>query len=181
MERLDEGRPMGHEVIGIVEDVGAEVTTVAKGDLVIAPFAWSDGTCEFCAEGLHTSCRHGGFWGMEQNGGQAEAVRVPWADGTLVPVPAQSDEALLASLLTLSDVFPTGHHAALAAGVEPGHTVAVVGDGAVGICGVLAAKRFVTEQMIILGRAEEPIELAWSFGATVVVPERGREATERVR
>jgi threonine dehydrogenase-like Zn-dependent dehydrogenase len=181
MERTDQGRRMGHEFIGVVEEVGSEVTRVARGDLVIAPFAWSDGTCEFCAEGLHTSCRHGGFWGMEQNGGQAEAVRVPWADGTLVPVPAQSDEALLASLLTLSDVFPTGHHAALAAGVQPGHTVAVVGDGAVGICGVLAAKRLGAEQIIILGRHEERTELARSFGATDVVPERGQEATERVR
>src|SRR3954451_4800080 len=181
MERTDEGRRMGHEFIGIVEEVGSEVTRVARGDLVIAPFAWSDGTCEFCAEGLHTSCRHGGFWGMEQNGGQAEAVRVPWADGTLVPVPAQSDDALLASLLTLSDVFPTGHHAALAAGVRPGQTVAVVGDGAVGICGVLAAKRLGAEQIVILGRHQDRTDLAREFGATDVVDERGEEGVERVR
>ena len=180
MERVEGGRRMGHEFIGVVEDVGSDVSSVAKGDLVIAPFAWSDGSCDFCAEGLHTSCRHGGFWGMEDNGGQAEAVRVPQADGTLVKVPGEPDEALMPSLLTLSDVFPTGHHAALAARVAPGHTVAVIGDGAVGLCGVLAAKRLGAEQIILMGRHPARTDLGREFGATDVVPERGKEGTAKV-
>jgi threonine dehydrogenase-like Zn-dependent dehydrogenase len=172
---------MGHEFIGIVEDVGAEVRKVKRGDLVVVPFAWSDGTCVFCREGLQTSCLHGGFWGGELNGGQGEAARIPQADGTLVVLPVGHDDALMPSLLTLSDVMGTGHHAALAAHVEPGKTVAVVGDGAVGLCGVIAAKRLGAEQIIILGRHADRIALAREFGATDVVSERGEEAIERVR
>ncbi|MDQ3644679.1 MAG: zinc-dependent alcohol dehydrogenase family protein [Actinomycetota bacterium] len=181
MPAVDGGRRMGHEFVGVVEDVGAEVTTVASGDLVIAPFVWSDGSCDFCREGLHTSCRHGGFWGNADNGAQAEAVRVPWADGTLVRVATEPDDALLPSLLTLSDVFATGHHAAVSAGVGPGATVAVIGDGAVGLCGVLAAKRLGAERVIILGRHEDRTEIARQFGATDVVAVRGKEAVHRVR
>ncbi len=181
MEASAEGQRMGHEFVGVVEDVGADVTKVGPGDLVIAPFVWSDGSCDFCREGLHTSCRHGGVWGNEDNGAQAEAVRVPWADGTLVKVDTEPDDALLPSLLTLSDVFATGHHAALSAEVSPGATVAVVGDGAVGLCGVLAAKRLGAERIIILGRHENRTDLAREFGATDVVSERGMEAVERVR
>ncbi len=115
------GNRMGHEFVGIVEDVGAEVRSVKKGDLVVAPFAWSDGTCEFCQQGLQTSCLHGGWWGgTELDGGQGEAVRVPQADGTLVVLPVGPDHALMPSLLTLSDVMGTGHHAALSARVRPG-------------------------------------------------------------
>ena len=118
------GRRMGHEFIGVVEAVGAEVRTVKAGDVVVAPFAWSDGTCVFCREGLHTSCLHGGWWGGDDvDGGQGEAVRVPQADGTLVVLPVGEDDALMPSLLTLSDVMGTGHHAALAARVGPGKTV----------------------------------------------------------
>ena len=114
MPATPEGSSMGHEFLGVVEAVGGGVTTVKRGDLVIAPFAWSDGTCEFCREGLQTSCRHGGFWNSgDVGGGQAEAVRVPLADGTLVPVPVGEDSSLLPSLLTLSDVYGTGYHAAL--------------------------------------------------------------------
>src|SRR5262249_22185940 len=142
MERSEAGRRMGHEFIGVVEAVGADVRTVAPGDLVVAPFARSDGTCEFCREGLQTSCLHGGWWGgTELDGGQGEAVRIPQADGTLVRLPVAEDDALMPSLLTLSDVMGTGHHAARAARVAPGKIAAVVGDGAVGLCGVIAARR----------------------------------------
>ena len=142
MEHSDTGRVMGHEAIGVVESVGTDVRAVKRGDLVVMPFAWSDGTCEFCREGLQTSCVHGGFFGTEEiAGAQAEAVRVPLADGTLFVLPAGRDNALLPSLLTLSDVMGTGHHAAVAARVGPGKTVAVVGDGAVGLCGVSAQSR----------------------------------------
>jgi threonine dehydrogenase-like Zn-dependent dehydrogenase len=174
------GRRMGHEFIGIVEDVGADVRTVGKGHLVVAPFAWSDGTCEFCRQGLQTSCLHGGFWGGELDGGQGEAVRVPLADGTLVKLPFGPDDALMPALLTLSDVMGTGHHAALAAKVGPGKIVAVVGDGAVGLCGVIAAKRLGAERIILLGRHADRIALARDFGATEIVSERGEAAVERV-
>ncbi|HVX39703.1 MAG TPA: zinc-dependent alcohol dehydrogenase family protein [Gemmatimonadaceae bacterium] len=182
MERTDTGRRMGHEFIGVVEDVGAEVRTVKRGDVVVAPFAISDGTCEFCQEGLQTSCLHGGWWGGKENdGGQGEAVRVPQADGTLVKLPVGRDDALMPSLLTLSDVMGTGHHAALAARVAPGKTAAVIGDGAVGLCGVIAAKRLGAERIILLGRHPDRIALARDFGATDVVRERGEEGIARVR
>jgi threonine dehydrogenase-like Zn-dependent dehydrogenase len=182
MEPSETGNRMGHEFIGLVEAVGADVRTVKKGDVVVAPFAWSDGTCEFCRQGLQTSCLHGGWWGgTELDGGQGEAVRVPLADGTLVVLPVGRDDALMPSLLTLSDVMGTGHHAALAAKVGPGKIVAVVGDGAVGLCGVIAARRLGAEQVIIMGRHPDRIALAREFGATDVVSERGDEAVERVR
>ncbi|MGV9806007.1 zinc-dependent alcohol dehydrogenase family protein [Micromonospora chersina] len=178
------GQRIGHEFLGVVEAVGAEVGSVRVGDLVVAPFVWSDGTCDFCREGLHTSCPHGGFWGsVGSDGGQGEAVRVPYADGTLVRLPAEAagDERLLTALLALSDVLATGHHAALAARVRPGATVAVVGDGAVGLCGVLAAKRLGAEQIIALGRHTARTDIARSFGATDVVAERGEAAIAAVR
>src|SRR5689334_14650189 len=182
MERADAGRPMGHEAIGVVESVGADVRRLKKGDLVVMPFAYSDGTCAFCHEGLQTSCVHGGFFGSAEVGGaQAEAVRVPWADGTLFALPVGRDDALMPSLLTLSDVLGTGHHAAVTAKVGPGKSVAVVGDGAVGLCGVIAARRLGAEQIIILGRHPDRIALAKEFGATDVVSERGGAAVERVR
>src|SRR3712207_4543634 len=146
------------------------------------PFAYSDGTCEFCREGLPTACVHVGFFGNPgYDGAQAEAVRVPYADGTLFALPVDEDDALLPSLLTLSDVMGTGHHAAVAARVGPGKTVAVVGDGAVGLCGVIAARRLGAERIIILGRHADRVALAREFGATDVVSERGEEAVERVR
>ncbi len=182
MPHTDGGRRMGHEFIGVVEDVGAGVRNLKVGDLVVAPFAWSDGTCVFCREGLHTSCLHGGWWGgTDLDGGQGEAVRVPQADGTLVVLPVGEDDALMPSLLTLSDVMGTGHHAARAARVGAGKIAAVVGDGAVGLCGVIAARRLGAEQVIILGRHPDRIALAREFGATDVVSERGEEAVERVR
>src|SRR2546421_2731343 len=182
MEHSDTGRVMGHEAIGVVEAVGADVRKVKAGDLVVMPFAWSDGTCAFCHEGLHTSCIHGGFFGtVEVAGAQAEAVRVPQADGTLVVLPVGADDALMPSLLTLSDVMGTGHHAARAAKVGRGKTAAVIGDGAVGLCAVIAARRLGAEQIIMMGHHPDRIALAKRFGATDVVKERGEEAVARVR
>jgi threonine dehydrogenase-like Zn-dependent dehydrogenase len=181
MPRSEQGQSMGHEAIGIVEAVGAEVRTLKPGNSVIMPFACSDGTCAFCKEGLYTACVHVAFFG---NGGmmgaQAEAIRIPNADGTLYAVQPRVDDALLPSVLTLSDVMGTGHHAAVVADVRPGKDVAVVGDGAVGLCGVIAAKRLGAERIIILGRHPDRIALAREFGATDVVSERGPEAVERV-
>ena len=182
MEQSDTGRVMGHEAIGVVEDVGADVRRIKRGDFVIMPFAFSDGTCVFCHDGLQTSCVHGGFFGTpEVAGAQAEAVRIPLADGTLFSIGADADDALMPSLLTLSDVMGTGHHAAVIAKVASGKSVAIVGDGAVGLCGVIAAKRLGAEQIIILGRHADRIALAMDFGATNVVSERGDAAVERVR
>jgi threonine dehydrogenase-like Zn-dependent dehydrogenase len=176
------GQRIGHEFVGVVAEVGADVTRLAVGDYVIAPFVWADGTCPYCADGLYTSCPAGGFWGEPgSDGGQGEAVRVPYADATLVRVaeaPAASD---VPKLLALSDVMATGHHAALAAGVRPGATVAVVGDGAVGLCGVLAARRLGADRIIALGRNPARIALAARFGATEIVSVRGDEAIEAVR
>src|SRR5213596_2193671 len=182
MAPSESGRSMGHEAIGVVEEIGADVRAVKRGDVVVMPFAISDGTCEFCQEGLNTACVHVGFFGNNgMNGAQAEALRIPYADGTLYPLPVGDDNALMPSLLTLSDVMGTGHHAAVVAKVAPGHRVAVVGDGAVGLCGVIAAKRLGAAQIVILGRHADRIALALEFGATDVVSERGDEAVERVR
>src|SRR2546425_12471233 len=180
MQPNETGQRMGHEFIGVVDAIGAEVRTVKAGDVVVVPDAWSDGTCVFCQEGLHTSCLHGGWWASDGiDGGQGEGVRVPEADGTLVVLPVGRDDALMPSLLTLSDVMGTGHHAALAAGVGPGKTVAVVGDGAVGLGGVIAAKRLGAERIILLGSYPDRIALGTEFGATDVVRERGDEAGGR--
>jgi threonine dehydrogenase-like Zn-dependent dehydrogenase len=173
---------MGHEAIGIVEAIGADVRTVKKGDLVVMPFAYSDGTCEFCNSHLQTACLHGGFFGNgSMEGAQAEALRIPLADGTLFVLPVGKDDALMPSLLTLSDVMGTGHHAAVVARVKPGSSVAVIGDGAVGLCGVIAAKRLGAQQIILMGRHAGRIELGRAFGATDIVSERGEEGMARVR
>ncbi len=182
MEPSEPGQSMGHEAIGVVEEVGAEVRTINRGDLVVMPFAISDGTCEFCHHGLHTACVHVGFFGNNgMNGAQAEALRIPYADGTLFPLSVAEDDAIMPSLLTLSDVMGTGHHAAVVAKVSPGKIAAVIGDGAVGLCGVIAAQRLGAEQIIIMGRHPDRIALAKEFGATDVVSERGEEAVERVK
>ncbi|MFD7641632.1 zinc-binding dehydrogenase [Kitasatospora sp. NPDC059795] len=178
----DTGRQMGHEFLGTVEDIGPEVTGLKRGDLVLSPFTYADNTCWWCEHGLQTSCPHGGRYGFDGvDGGQGEAVRVPQADGTLVKIPAPVDEALLPSLLTLTDVFCTGHHAAVTARVRPGSSVAVVGDGAVGLCAVLAARRLGAEQVILLGRHTDRTDLGVEFGATGVVLAGGDEGAEQVR
>ncbi|HJP78403.1 MAG TPA: alcohol dehydrogenase catalytic domain-containing protein [Pseudonocardiaceae bacterium] len=176
------GDRIGHEFLGVIEETGADVTGLKAGDVVVAPFVWSDNTCDFCAEGLHASCRHGGFWARDEvDGGQGEAVRVPQASGTLVKLPVGEDSALLPSLLTLSDVFPTGHHSAVTAGVGPRTTVTVIGDGAVGLSAVLAAKRLGADRIILMGRHADRTALGREFGATDVVAERGEEGVALVR
>src|SRR5438128_8302917 len=181
-ESYQPGWRLGHEWMGIVEDVGSMVSTIKRGDRVIAPFAFSDGTCEFCHKGLYTNCLHGGFWGQTHDGGQAEAIRAPFADGTLVVVPSsvEGDEALLKAILPLTDVMGTGHYAALLAGVHLGGTVAIIGDGAVGFCGVLAARRLGAERIILLGHQAQRLELARRFGATDLVTSRGEQAEQEV-
>jgi threonine dehydrogenase-like Zn-dependent dehydrogenase len=171
---------IGHELVGVVEEVGAEVRSVRPGDFVIAPFVISCGVCDHCRNGVHTSCRVGQAWGRDTDGGQGERVRVPLADGTLVPTPEPPEDALVPSLLTLSDVMGTGWHAALAAGVGPGSSVAVVGDGAVGLCGVLASRRLGAEPVIAMSRHAPRQEIARAFGATDVVEARGEEGVAAV-
>ena len=178
------GGRTGHEFMGVVEAVGAAVQKIRPGDHVIAPFAYSDGTCDFCAEDLHTSCLHGGYWGGQNDGGQGEAVRVPMADGTLVVLPGEvdlGDATLAAKIAPLTDVVGTGHHAALSAGVRPGSIAIVIGDGAVGLSATLAAKRLGAERLIVCGHHEGRLDIARRFGATDVVAERGAEAIARVR
>ncbi|MBX5450606.1 zinc-dependent alcohol dehydrogenase family protein [Thermogemmatispora sp.] len=177
------GGPIGHEFIGLVEEVGPEVKTIKRGDFVIAPFAISDGTCPHCRAGFHTACVRGGFFGQGVEGvaGQAELARVPLADGTLMAVPgAPFSDEILASLLTLSDVMGTGYHAAVSAEVKAGDTVAVVGDGAVGLCAVLAARLLGADRIIILSRHPKRQELAREFGATDIVAERGEAAVQAI-
>ena len=173
---------IGHEFIGVVEEVGAEVRGITVGDLVIAPFIYCDGTCANCRAGWPSNCVAGGGFGNHgMDGGQGEAVRVPFADATLVPVPGSghSDETMR-GLLALSDVMCTGHHSAVSGGVKAGSVVAVVGDGAVGLCAVLASARLGAARVIALSRNPARQELARSFGATDIVAERGEEATQAV-
>jgi threonine dehydrogenase-like Zn-dependent dehydrogenase len=187
MTTSTDGSPMGHEFLGLVEGAGSEVNTLSTGDFVIAPFAVSCGRCEFCRAGLQTSCVNGGFWNdpdLGTAGGQAEAVRVPLADGTLVKVPgvdSDTDDARLASLLTLSDVYGTGWHAAVRGGVTEGSTVTVIGDGAVGLMSVLSAKQIGAERIVLMGRHPARTDLGREYGATDVVAERGEEGIAKVR
>ncbi|MHA7207923.1 zinc-binding dehydrogenase [Arthrobacter sp. MDT1-65] len=176
------GTPMGHEMIGIVEETGSAVSTVRKGDFVVAPFAFQDNTCVFCREGVQTSCLHGGWYGSQETGGlQAELARVPQADGSLVAVPGIDETSdLLPSLLALSDVYLTGYHAAHMGRVEAGKTVTVIGDGAVGLSAVLAAKQLGAERIILMGRHRSRTDLGIEFGATDVVAERGDEGIAKV-
>ena len=173
---------IGHEFVGVVEEVGAQVAGVAVGDFVIAPFIFSDMSCPHCLNGSTLSCVRGGNFGNGQiDGGQGEAVRVPLAGSTLVPVPGSGhSDQTLKSLLTLSDVMATGHHAAVSAAVKQGGTVAVVGDGAVGLCAVLAAKRLGAARIIALSRHPGRQKLALEFGATDIVDQRGDPATQAV-
>jgi threonine dehydrogenase-like Zn-dependent dehydrogenase len=178
---------IGHEFVGVVEQVGAEVARIKVGDFVIAPFYDCDMTCVNCRNGFSTSCLNGGWWGSDDrmgafaDGGQGEYVRVPHADGSLVATPAMPDDALVPHLLTLSDVMGTGHHAAVSAGVGPGKTVVVVGDGAVGLCAVLASARLGAERIVAMSRHADRQALATRFGATDIVAERGDEGVQRIR
>ncbi|MFD1506026.1 zinc-dependent alcohol dehydrogenase family protein [Georgenia yuyongxinii] len=178
---------IGHEFVGVVEEVGAEVRSLAPGDFVIAPFAYSCGECVSCRHGIQTSCERGGYWGgpdrdgLPVDGGQGEYVRVPLADGTLVGVPEVPDDDLLPSLLTLTDVMGTGHHAALRGGAGPGRTVAVVGDGAVGLCAVLAARRLGAERVVIFSRHPDRQAVARQFGADDVIAARGEDGVGELR
>ena len=182
----EEPSRIGHEFVGIVEDVGSAVQTVRPGDFVIAPFAISDGTCVHCRNGFTTSCEKGEWWGSEDeagflvDGGQGELVRAPLADGTLVATPGVPEDSLIPDLLTLSDVMGTGHHAAVSAGVRAGSTVVVVGDGAVGLCGVLAAHRLGAERIIAMSRHADRQAVARRFGATDIVEERGPDGVAMI-
>ncbi|NKG19764.1 zinc-binding dehydrogenase [Paeniglutamicibacter terrestris] len=176
-----EGSRMGHEFVGVITELGSAVTSLAVGDFVIAPFVASCGSCDFCSEGLQTSCRNGAHWGGSADGGQGEMARVPQADGTLVKVPAGFDVALLPSLLALSDVMATGYHAAAKARIVPGQWVTVIGDGAVGLCAVISAKLMGAGRIILMGRHESRTNLGREFGATDVVPERGEAGIKKMR
>ena len=180
-EASDEGGRIGHEFIGVVEETGSDVSRVQKGDLVVAPFFYADGTCEYCRAGLTSACPNGNAWGADTDGGQGEAARVPFADHSLMKLPVAQDSELMPSLLTLSDVFGTGHHAAVSARVEKGSDVVVVGDGAVGLLAVLASWRLGAERIVLMGRHTDRTDLGREFGATHVVAERGEEGEEKVR
>jgi len=177
-----DGRAMGHEMIGVVEEVGADVATVRPGDVVIVPFVWSCGVCDFCRAGLQTSCRIGGIAGPQRTGGaQAEYRRAPLADGTLYKVDVAEDDERMPGLLTLSDVYGTGWHAAVTGGAGPGRSVTVIGDGAVGLLAVLSARQLGAERIILMGRHEARTDLGRRFGATDVVASRGDEGVDEVR
>jgi len=178
-DALDEPMPMGHEYVGIVEEVGSEVRHIKPGQFVVGSFFASDNTCEICQAGYQTSCinRQPGA----PTGAQAEYARIPLADGTLVATKDQPSADLIPSLLAASDVFGTGWFGAVAAGVGPGKTVAVVGDGAVGLCGVMAAKQLGAERIIIMSRHADRQKLALEFGATDIVTERGDEGVARIK
>ena len=179
-------KPIGHEFVGVVESVGSDVTSVSPGDFVISPFTSSDGTCPSCLHGMQSTCDHLSFFGGDDSNGeplagaQGEFVRVPFADGTLVSVPGPIDDSLIPSFLALSDVMSTGHHAAVSAGVGPDTSVVVVGDGAVGLCAILAAARLGATRIIAMSRHADRQALAREFGATDIVEERGREAGARI-
>jgi len=170
------GSPIGHEMVGVVEDIGPDVHDIRVGDFVIAPFVHCDNTCPHCRAGITSACQNQGF----TVGGQAEYALVHQADGSLVRTEGMPEEKLIPSLLTLSDVMATGWHAAVAAGVRPGSTAVVVGDGAVGLCGVLAAAQLGAERVVAMSRHESRQRLATDFGATDIVPERGEAGEQRI-
>jgi threonine dehydrogenase-like Zn-dependent dehydrogenase len=173
---IEAGSPIGHEIVGVVEEVGSEVRSFKAGDFVIAPFVHCDNTCPHCRAGITSACQNQGF----TNGGQAEYTKVHQAEGSLVKTDGMPDADLIPSLLTLSDVMATGWHAAVASGVRPGSTAVVVGDGAVGLCGVLAAAQMGAERVIAMSRHEPRQKIALDFGATDIVPERGEEGEQRI-
>jgi threonine dehydrogenase-like Zn-dependent dehydrogenase len=176
LQPITEPTPMGHEYCGVVEEVGSAVQRVKPGQFVVGSFFASDNTCMVCGHGYQSSCLHREFVG----GAQAPMLRVPLADGTLVATPGTPPDELLASLLATSDVLGTGWFAAVAADVKPGATVAVVGDGAVGLLGVLSARQMGAERIIAMSRHKPRQKLALEFGATDIVVERGQEGVERI-
>ena len=179
IETVDGPAPMGHEYIGVVEEIGPEVTSIKAGQFVIGSFFASDNTCEICQAGYQSRCIHAQLMGAI--GTQAEYARIPLADGTLVATPEQPDERFIPSLLAASDVLGTGWFAAVAADVQPGKTVAVVGDGAVGLLGALAARELGAERIIAFSRHEDRQQLAREFGATDIVTERGDDGVAIVK
>lgn len=179
VETLDGPLPMGHEYVGVVEEVGGDVTNVKPGQYVVGSFVASCGTCEICRSGYPSSCVHRVF--MAQVGTQSERALIPHADGTLVPLPGTPDAALIPDLLAASDVLGTGWFGAVAAEAGPGRTVAVVGDGAVGLLAVLAARQLGAERIIAMSRHEPRQRLAREFGATDIVTERGDEGVAKLK
>lgn len=177
ISQFSEPAAMGHEYVGIVEEIGADVTTVKPGDFVVGGFLYSDNTCPVCRKGQHANCQNGGGF----DGCQAERIRIPHADGTLIATPGRPDEDLIPHLLALSDVTATGWHAAVSAGVGPGSSVVVVGDGAVGLSGVLAASLLGATTIIAMSRHIDRQKVAAEFGATHIVAERGDEGLAKVR
>ena len=178
----EEGERTGHELMGIVEEVGSAVTKVKAGDLVVAPFDWADGTCPVCRKGMTSACWYGGIWGsQETDGGQGQKTRAPYADANLFVIPEDKrQEALYPAILALSDVMCTGHHAAVSGGVTRGSSVAVIGDGAVGLCAVLASKRLGAKRIFLLSTHEDRQEIGRKFGAEIIAA-RGEEAAEKVK
>ncbi|POH66720.1 IMP dehydrogenase [Cryobacterium zongtaii] len=182
----DEPHRIGHEFVGIVDEIGPDVTTIKVGDFVIAPFYDCDNTCVNCRNGVSTSCLNGGWWGSDDqlggfaDGAQGERVRVPHADGSLVATPVQPTDDQVPGLLTLADVMGTGHHAAVSAGVTVGSTVVVVGDGAVGLCAIIAAKRLGASRIVAMSRHADRQAVAREFGATDIVEERGDAGVESI-
>lgn len=173
--------PIGHEFMGEVIKVGKSVKNVKAGDLVVGPFFWCDGRCPECKKGMSSQCLNGGSWGTKGTTGcQAEQLRVPFADANLFAFPKSTDEKLMPAILTLSDVMGTGHHAAVSAGVSKGKTVAVVGDGAVGLCAVLASQRLGASKIILMSSHERNTEVGKQFGVTHIIAERGEEGIEKV-
>jgi threonine dehydrogenase-like Zn-dependent dehydrogenase len=184
---VDGPKRIGHEFVGIVEEIGPDVTSVKVGDFVIAPFYDCDNTCANCKNGVSTSCLNGGWWGSDDrlggfaDGAQGERVRVPHADGSLVATPSLPEDSQIPGLLTLADVMGTGHHAAVSAGVTPGSTVVVVGDGAVGLCAIIAAKRLGAARIVAMSRHADRQAVAREFGATDIIEERGDAGIAKVK
>ncbi len=177
------GDRTGHEWIGVIEEIGSAVNTFEKGDFVAAPFSFSDGSCDYCKEDLFTSCVHAGFWGGDDNdGGQGQFVRAPFADATLVAIPdaVAHDATKRTGALALTDVMGTGHHGCVRADLKPGGTVVVIGDGAVGLCAVLSASRTKAERIIAVGHHAKRLEIAKRFGATDVVDSKDADAAARI-